>query len=399
MTLANGRPYMALPGPSVVPDRVLRAMHRPSPNIYGGPLHALTDSLYPDLQALAGTAGKATIYIGNGHAGWEAALANTLSRGDRVLVLVTGLFGHGWADAAARMGIRAETLDFGRRDGIDPDRVADALAADRAHEIRAVLMVHVDTATTIRSDVRAVRRVLDDTGHPALLMVDCIASLACDAYEMDAFGADVTVAASQKGLMNPAGLAFLWFNDRAAQAHERAGLVTPYWDWLPRSAPQSFYQLFCGTAPAQQLYGLREALDMILHEEGLAQVWQRHATLARAVHAAVEVWSRAGAVALNLSDPALRSHAVTSVRIAGGGATRVRNWAERQAGLVLGIGLGMESDADPGADDWLRIAHMGHVNAHMVLGALGVIEAGLQALDIPHEAGGVAAAAQVVAAG
>lgn len=390
----TGIPYLAIPGPSVIPDRVLRAMHRGSPDIYGGELLDLTASLWPDLKAVAGTAGHVAPYIGNGHAGWEAAAANLFSRGDRVLVLASGAFGLGWARHLSGMGIAVEALDFGRHAPADMGRVSEALRADRAGAIRAVLACHVDTSSTLRTDPRALRAAIDAAGHPALMMIDCIATLGCDAYRMDAWGADVTIAASQKGLMTPPGLAFVWFNDRARAL--RGDLVTPWWDWRPRTEPAEFWQIWCGTAPTHHLYGLREALDMIA-EEGLEAIWARHDRLARAVWAAVGAWGQGNpAIRLNVAGEAFRGRSVTSAAFGAPEAARLRSWAEAEAGLILGIGLGMGSEEDPQATGWLRIGHMGHVNAHMTLGALAAMEAGMLALGIPH-APGVAAAAQAVA--
>ncbi len=392
MPLSHGRPYLAIPGPSVMPDRVLAAMHRPAPNIYTGALHEMTETLIPDLKAVAGTRHNAAIYISNGHGVWEASLMNVLARGDRVLALVTGSFGHGWVQVARALGAEVEVLDFGQAKAVDAELVADRLARDDAQGIRAVLAVHVDTATGVRSDIKAIRRVMDAVDHPALLMVDCIASLGCDRFEMDAWGVDVMITASQKGLMTPPGLGFVFFSGRAARARDRADMITPYWDWRPRVAPEAYYQHFNGTAPTHHLFGLRAALDMIA-EEGLENVWARHARLAEAIWAAVEAWGQGGTMRLNVADRATRSHAVTSIALAAPDADRLRYWCEHEAGLTLGIGLGREP-----ADGWFRIGHMGHVNAHMVLGALGVIEAGLTALDIPHGSGGCGAAAKVLAA-
>ena len=190
-------------------------------------------------------------------------------------------------------------IDFGRQTPVDPARVAEALAADKEHRLKAVLMSHVDTASSVRNDVAAVRRVLDETGHPALLMVDCIASLACDVFRMDEWGADVMVAGSQKGLMVPPGLSFVFFNDRAAAQRAAMRRVSRYWDWVPRADPEFFYQYFGGTAPAQHLYGLRAALDLI-REEGLEQIWARHETLARAIWAAADVWGSDGPLSMNI---------------------------------------------------------------------------------------------------
>ena len=389
MSLANGRPYLAIPGPSVMPDKVLQAMHRASPNIYEGELHDLTHSLIPDLKAIARSQGNVAIYIGNGHAAWEAALANVVQAGDRVLVLATGSFCKGWGEMAERLGVGVEEFDFGNRDTIDLGRVADALSRDKAHQIKAVLAVHVDTSTGVRNDIAALRACLDEVEHPALLMVDCIASLGCDRFEMDAWGVDVMVAACQKGLMTPAGISFVWFNEKADARHVRT--VSRYWDWRPRVDPELYYLYFDGTAPTHHLFGLRAALDMIL-AEGLEAVWARHATLARTIWAACEAWQVAGDLQLNIADPGLRSHAITSVALKEGQADALRDWTEHQAGLTLGIGLGREP-----ASAYFRIGHMGHVNAHMIMGVLGTIAAGLRACDIAHGPGALDAAAAVIA--
>ncbi len=392
MPLANGRPYLAIPGPSVMPDRVLRAMHRAAPNIYTGELHDLTASLIPDLKLVARTDHNVAIYIGNGHAAWEAALVNVLSPGDTVLVLATGRFCIGWGEMARGIGCKVDTIDYGAQSDIDLDRVTSALKADTAHAIKAVLAVHVDTSTSVRNDIAGLRATIDRCGHPALLLADCIASLGCDRFEMDAWGVDVMVAASQKGLMTPPGLGFVWFNDKAVQARETARGVTSYWDWKPRVNPDQFFKYFDGTAPTHHLYGLREALDMIA-EEGIAAVWTRHATLARTIWAAAETWGQTGPLALNIADRTKRSHSVTSVAIGATAGDDLRDWCEKTCGVTLGIGLGREP-----AGGYFRIGHMGHVNAHMVLGVLGVIDAGLKALKIPHGAGALAAATDVVAA-
>ena len=397
MSLAQGRQYLAIPGPSVMPDRVLQAMHRAAPNIYAGALHDMVETIWPDLRAVAGTAGNVALYIGNGHAGWEAANTNLFSRGDRALVLATGRFGHGWAESARALGIAVDLLDFGTG-LVDLARVEAALRADRAHAIKALLTTHVDTSSTVKADIPALRRLLDDTGHPALLAVDCIASLGCDEYRMDDWGVDVTVAASQKGLMTPPGLAFVWYSDRAARASARADLRTPYWNWTPRATAAEFWQMFCGTAPTHHLYGLREALTMLLHEEGLPATWARHDRLARAVWAAFDAWGAGNpAIGLNVPDPAFRGRSVTAARLGAPHATRLRTWTETMGGVTLGIGLGMSTPDDPRGDGFLRVAHMGHVNAHMTLGALAVMQAGMGALDIPFGPGALDAAAAIVA--
>jgi alanine-glyoxylate transaminase/serine-glyoxylate transaminase/serine-pyruvate transaminase len=392
MTLSRGRDLLAIPGPSIIPDRVLNAMHRPAPNIYEGELIELTETVIADLKRVAGTSGQVAIYIGNGHAGWEAAIANILAPGHRALVIATGRFGLGWAETARRLGVEVELMDFGFRAGIDADRVADRLRADRAHAIRAVLVVQTDTASSVTNDLAAVRGALDAAGHPALLAADCIAGLACDRFEMDALGVDVTVAACQKGLMTPPGVAFTFHGPRAEAA--RVPCPSPYWDWGPRVQPEVYYELFCGTAPTHHLYGLRTALDMIL-EEGLERVWARHAAFARAIWAAVEAWGAHGDFELNIADPALRSHAVTTIRTAPGHGPRLRRWCA-DVGLTLGIPL---TTAGEDEDRLFRIGHMGHLNPPMLLGTLATIEAGLTALGIPHGPGAPEAAAAIAAAG
>ena len=399
MTLANGRHTLAIPGPSVMPDRVLQAMHRAAPNIYTGALLDLADSLVPDLKAVARTRHNVAMYIGNGHAAWEASLSNVIAEGDTVLVPATGNFSHGWAGMAERLGAHVQLIEFGKRAALDPALVAEALAADKAHKIKAVLCVQTDTATSAKSDVAALRKAMDGTGHPALLMVDCIACLGCDEMRMDDWGVDVMVAGCQKGLMTPPGMCFVFFNDKAAEVRQGMARVSSYWDWTPRADPAQFYQYWCGTAPTHHLYGLREALDMIVHEEGLDAVLTRHATLARAVWAAFEAWQVDGPIELNIADRAVRSNAVTSVRIGAPTGTQLRDWLTREAGLTLGIGLGMAEPDDPAWHGFFRVGHMGHLNAHMLMGTLGSIQAGLSALQIPHGAGALDAAAQVCAEG
>ena len=398
MSLAHGRPYLAIPGPSVMPEEVLRAMHRAAPNIYEGDLVAMTDSLIPDLRRVARTEHAATFYIGNGHAAWEAALANVVAPGDRVLVPATGRFGHGWGDMAAGLGCDVQVIDFGKRSPFDLNRIEDALRADKEHRIKAVLASHVDTSSSVLNDIAGLRAALDAAGHPALLMADCIASLGCDRFEMDAWGVDVMVAASQKGLMVPPGLGFVFFGPRAAEARARMERVSRYWDWVPRANPEYFFQYSGGTAPTHHLFGLRAALDMI-HAEGIEAIWARHDVLARAIWAACEVWGQGGPLELNIAEAANRSRAVTALRIGAPHGTSLRKWTEHQAGVTLGIGLGMAEPGDPAWHGFFRIGHMGHVNAHMVMGALGAIQAAFMALEIPHGSGALEAAAGVMARG
>ncbi|MBC2836657.1 pyridoxal-phosphate-dependent aminotransferase family protein [Paragemmobacter straminiformis] len=394
MTLANGRPYLAIPGPSVMPDRVLAAMHRAAPNIYEGKLPEMVETLWPDLRSAAGTTQNVAMYIANGHGVWEAANMNLFSRGDRALVLATGRFGIAWAESVQALGVTVDVLDFGKSNPVDFDRVEAALRANA--DYKAVLCTHVDTASTVRTDVPRLRAVMDAVGHPALLAVDAIASFACDEFHMDAWGVDVLVAASQKGLMVPPGIGFVWFSEKARERCRTSDLRTPYWDWTPRADATEFWQYWAGTAPTHHLFGLRESLDM-LAEETLPAVWKRHDVLARAVWAAFDAWAAGNPdIGLNVADPANRGRSVTAARFGAPHATRLREWTEHKAGVTLGIGLGMAAPTDAAYHGFLRVAHMGHVNAHMTLGALAVMEAGMVSLGIPHGAGALAAAARVV---
>jgi len=389
--LANGRSYLAIPGPSVIPDAVLRAMHRAAPNIYTGELHEVTHSLVPDLKAVAKTDGDVAMYIGNGHAAWEAALANTCNRGDTVLVLATGRFCIGWGEMAVNLGISVETIDFGDAAAVDVAQVEEALRADKDGRIKAVLAVHVDTSTSVKNDIAGLRRAMDAAGHGGLLMVDCIASLGCDDFQMDAWGVDVMVAACQKGLMTPPGMAFVYFNAKADAVRGGVSPVSMYWDWRRRVSVDEYYQYFDGTAPTHHIYGLRAALDMIA-AEGMEAVFARHTRLAQAIWTAVDVWGQDGPLRLNISEPACRSHAVTSLAIGAPDGDRLRDWCEHQAGVTLGIGLGRTP-----ASGFFRLGHMGHVNAQMVMAVLGTMDAGLKALEIPHGTGALEAASGVIA--
>lgn len=397
LTLSQGREYLAIPGPSVIPDKVLQAMHQPAPNIYAGALVDMTATLIPDLKRVARTGHSAAIYISNGHGAWEAALANVIAPGERVLVPATGRFGHGWGEMAAGLGAEVEVIDFGKSSPMDLSRVAETLRADTVHRIKAILATHVDTSSSIRNDIAALRAAMDEAGHPALLMADCIASLGCDRFEMDAWGVDVAVTGSQKGLMVPPGVSFVFFNEKAAEKRRAMPRVSRYWDWAPRGNPEEFYQYFGGTAPTHHLLGLRTALDMI-HAEGIEHVWDRHERLAQAIWAACEAWGQGdGPLRLNVADRAYRSHAVTALRLGAPHGTALRNWVQENLGLTLGIGLGMAAPTDPSWHGFFRLGHMGHVNGHMILGLLGGIEAGMSGLGIAHGSGALDAAARVIA--
>lgn len=381
---------LAIPGPSVIPERVLRAMHRASPNIYHGELVEMVDTLWPDLKSVARTRHDVAIYIANGHGAWEAALANTIAPGETILVLVTGRFGEGWAEMGRRMGINVETIDFGLQSDADPQRLEDRLRQDGQGKIKAVLTVQTDTASSVLNDVPALRQAINAANHDALFMVDCIASLACDVFEMDEWGVDLMVSACQKGLMTPAGMAFVWFNDRCAAARSR---VTPtwYWDWASRANAEVFYQKFGGTAPTHHLYGLREALDMLVHEEGIENCWARHRKTARAVWASIDAWG-ADCMWHNIGTVEKRSTAVSAITTVEGVAGKLRNWCENEAGLVLGIGLGMAEPNSPEYGNYFRIGHMGHQHPPMTLGVLCTIDLALKAQNIAHGSGALEAA-------
>ncbi len=384
MSLKHGPEILSIPGPSVFPDRVLRAMHRRAPNIYEGELVELTETLFPDLKEIAQTKGQVAIYIGNGHAAWEAALVNTIAPGEKVLALNTGRFAQGWGGVAETLGIEVQEIDFGKRDVIDLERTATVLRADKTHQIKAILITQTDTASTVSNDIAAFGKMLRATGHPALLMVDCMASMATEQFLMDEWGVDVAMAGSQKGLMTPPGLCFLWFNEKAAAAREKLERVSYYWDWGPRVSGEYYYQKFAGTAPTNHIYGLRVALDMILKEEGLENVWSRHSRIAKAVWAALDAWGEEGVLHMNVADPAHRSRAVTAVTAPNSLGRYLQEFCRDQAGVTLGVGLGMADRLQPEFGNYFRIGHMGHVNVHMIMGTLGAIDMALKAANIPH---------------
>ncbi len=389
-SLRHGRQSLAIPGPSVIPDRVLSAMHRPMPNIYGGELVDTSLSVLGDLPAIARTQGHAFVAISNGHGAWEMALTNTLSRGDAVLVVDTGLFARAWAQMAERLGLEVRWVPTEDGYPVDPAAVEAALSADDAQEIRALLLVHVDTATSVLNDVAAVREALNASRHPALLMVDCVASLCCDRYEMDLWGVDVTIGGSQKGLMVPPGLGLVWANEKALAAHREASLRTPYWDWEPRLKDGPHYVKYCGTPPIQHVFALREALDMLI-EEGLENVWWRHQVLADAVRSAVDAWSTPDGLSLAIEVPTARSNAVTTIRTGSVDPDRLREIAEEGAGLVLGI------DLNDSPIRSFRIGHMGHLNPAMLLGTLATVESVLIGMGAELGGSGAAAAAASIA--
>jgi alanine-glyoxylate transaminase/serine-glyoxylate transaminase/serine-pyruvate transaminase len=385
MSVRNGREFLSIPGPTTVPDEVLAAMHRPAVDIYNGSdLEQTTDGLLHDLKRIFRTSGKTYIYPSNGHGAWEAAATNVLSRGDKVLVLESGRFAVGWGEMASMVGVEVEILNGKPRGAVDPKLVEQRLAQDGDHHIKAVLVVQIDTASGVVNDIPEIRRAMDTANHPALLMVDTIASLGIIPYEMDHWRVDLTVAAGQKGLMTPPGLSFIAANDRALQAHRSADLRTSYWDWTQREGPLH-YQKYCGTPPEHLLFGLRKALDMIF-DEGLENVFERHRLLAEAVRRAVDVWSEGQVLSFNIKEPSERSDSVTLVLMEGFDPAPLLTYCRERCGVVLGIGIGEFTDRA------FRIAHMGHINAPMIMGTLSTIEIGLNALGIPHGKGGAQAA-------
>ncbi len=385
MTVSRGRDSLALPGPTTVPHEVLQAMQRPAVDIYGEELTAVTDSCLGDLRRVFRTEqGRTYIYIANGHGAWEAALSNVLSRGDKILVLESGRFAVGWGEMAEPLGVEMEVLEAEPQRAVSPEALEQRLRADSAGEIKAILVVQVDTASGIVNDIPALGAAIEASGHGALFMVDAIASLGSMPFEMDDWGVDVAVAGAQKGLMMTPGLSFIAARERALAAHATAGLRTRYWDWTVREG-DLHYMKYCGTPPVHLLFGLRKSLDM-LFEEGLENAFRRHALLAGATQAAVERWSQGGALAFNVPEPAERSPTVTTILMDDPALSRLLDWCYEVCNVSLGIGLG------PLGGHAFRIAHMGHVNAPMTLGTLGAIETGLAALDIPHGKAGVSAA-------
>jgi len=382
MALRTGREFLAIPGPTTIPDEVLRAMHRPAVDMYSPSLIALTESLLDDLSRLFGTSGRCYIYIANGHGAWEAALTNVLSKGDKILVLESGRFALDWGQAAARLGVEVEVLNGDWRRAVRPEEVRARLSEDGAGTIRAILATHIDTSSGVVNDIAAIGAAIKAARHNALLIVDAVASLGCVPVEMDSWGVDVALSGSQKGLMSPPGLSFVAVSERGREAHQSAGLRTPYWDWTSRDG-QSHYQKYAGTPPEHLMFALRQALDMLFAER-LDNVFLRHHLLAEAVRRAVGIWKQENALDFNIVEPSERSDAVTTVLM--DDPDRLHDYCKVRCDVVLGAGFGqMKGRA-------FRIAHMGHVNAPMVLGTLGVIELGLAALQIPHGRGGVQAA-------
>ena len=385
MSLKRGRKFLNTPGPTNVPDRVLNAMHRQTLDLSDADFLDVSKSCFLDMRDVIRTKGEIFLYASNGHGAWEASLANVFSPGDLVLVPESGNFSKSWSTMAEALHLKVETIPGDWRRALRPEAVEARLKQDKKAEIKGVLLVHTDTATGITSDIPAVRAAMDAAGHPALLLVDTVAALGTVDYRMDEWGIDVTVSASQKGMMMPPGLGIVAANDKAVEAAKKSTMPRHYWDWKTRMEA-AHYRKFCGTAPQLMVFGMREALNM-LFEEGLETVFERHRVLAGATHAAVEVWGQAGALYLNATEPRERSVGVTTIRTADGiDANELRVVCRDEMMAGLGGGLG---DFDGKA---FRIAHMGDTNAPMLYGALGAVESTLAYLNIPYASGGVTAA-------
>jgi alanine-glyoxylate transaminase/serine-glyoxylate transaminase/serine-pyruvate transaminase len=390
MSVRAGREFLSIPGPTVIPDAVLAAMQRPAVDIYSGPLVAQTDTLLSDMAKIFATSGRAYIYAANGHGAWEAALTNVLSRGDKVLVLESGRFALGWGEAAKMLGAEVEILPGDFRRAVRPEAVEKRLKADGKGEIKAILVTQIDTASGVVNDIKAIGEAVRAAGHSALLMVDTVASLGCMPFEMDAWGVDVAMAGSQKGLMTPPGLGFTAAGPRAREAHKTADMRSPYWDWTLRDG-QVHYQKFAGTPPEHLLFALRAALDMIF-AEGLEATFHRHRLLAEATRRAVGTWAEGQAFAFNVSEPEERCDTVTAIVTRNGeSAQPLVDYCRDKCGVILGRALGASEGKG------FRIAHMGHVNAPMIFGTLSVVEMALAALGIPHGKGGAQAAVDYLA--
>ena len=340
----------------------------------------MTDSLLRDLSKLFATKGRSYIYIANGHGAWEAVLSNVLSRGDKILVLESGRFAIGWGNAAAAMGVEVEVLKGDWRRAIRPAEVEARLRQDKDHSIKAILAVQVDTASGAYNDIEAIGKAIKAAGHPALFMVDAVASLGCMPFEMDAWGIDVAMSGSQKGLMTPPGLGFVAANDRAREVHKTAGLRTPYWDWTEREGSEH-YRKYAGTAPVHLLFALRQAIDMLFEEE-LENVFLRHRLLGRSgAPRGRGLGRRPGARLQHRRGRRTLQHGDDRGDGNGHDPVALQRYCKEKCGVVLGVGIGELSGQA------FRIAHMGHVNAPMILGTLGVIEVGLNALGIPARQG------------
>ena len=381
MTERRGRHFLQIPGPSPVPERVRRAMEKPVIDHRGPEFGRLGAEVLEAARGVFQTKSPVVIYPSSGTGAWEAAIVNTLSPGDRVLMVETGHFAAQWRQVARRLGLDVEFMPGDWRRGADPAAIGARLAEDRAHTIRAVLVVHNETSTGATSRIPAIRTEMDAAGHPALLMVDTISGLGSIDYRHDEWGVDVAVACSQKGLMLPPGLGLVALSDKALLASKSAAMPRSYWDWAEMLRPNTD-GYFPYTPATTLLYGLKEAAAM-LFEEGLEAVFARHKRLAAATRAAVNAWG----LEILCQEPAEQSPVLTAVVMpAGHDADRFRKVVLETYDMSLGQGLGKLSGKV------FRIGHLGDCDTLTLMGALAGVEMGLVAAGVPHRAGGVAAA-------
>lgn len=388
MTSRTGRHFLHIPGPSPVPERVLRAMDRQVIDHRGPEFGVLGREVLEGCRTIFRTEGPVVIYPGSGTGAWEATIVNTLSSGDRVLMFETGHFATLWRQMAARWGIEVEFVPGDWRHGVDLALVEAKLAEDRGHSFKAVMVVHNETSTGVTSRIPAIRKAIDAAGHPALLLVDTISSLGSVDYRHDEWGVDVTVSGSQKGLMLPPGLGFTAISDKARAAGKSNNLPRSYWDWEEMLKPNAT-GYFPYTPATNLLYGLREAVAMML-EEGLDNVFARHQRLAAATRAAVEAWG----LEVLCQNPDEYSPVLTAVMMPEGkGADAFRAVVLEKFDMSLGAGLSKLSDKI------FRIGHLGETNDLTLMGALSGVEMGLAAAGVPHQRGGVLAAMASLRAG
>jgi len=381
MAVQRGRHFLQIPGPSNVPDRILRAIDNPTMDHRGPAFGVMSREILQGLHGVFGCAGPVIIYPASGTGAWEAALVNTLSAGDRVLMYETGWFATLWRELAGKLGLEAEFLSGDWRHGADPAAMEARLREDRDHAIKAVCVVHNETSTGVTSRVAEVRAAIDRAGHPALLMVDTISSLGSMDYRHDDWGVDVTVAGSQKGLMLPPGLSFNAISQKALAASKSARLPRAFWDWEAMlKANATGY--FPYTPATNLLYGLREAIAM-LEEEGMANVFARHDRLAEATRRAVRAWG----LEVLCREPQEYSSVLTAVLLPDGHDADVfRRITLEKFNMSLGNGLGKLQGRV------FRIGHLGDMNELMLCGTLAGVEMGLAAAGVPHAKGGVQAA-------
>jgi len=381
MPNTSGRHFLQIPGPTNVPDRILRAIDNPTIDHRGPAFGEMSEGLLQDLKKIFKTESPVIIYPASGTGAWEAALVNTLSPGDHVLMYETGQFATLWQNLARRLELVPEFVEGDWRHGVDPQAVEARLMGDTDHIIKAVCVVHNETSTGVTSRVAEVRKAIDRSGHPALLMVDTISSLASIDYHHDDWKVDVTVAGSQKGLMLPPGLSFNAISDKAIEASKSSKLLKSYWAWDDMLAVNAT-GYFPYTPATNLLYGLREAIDMLL-EEGLDNVFARHDRMAEATRRAVQSW---GLEVLCL-EPKEFSSALTAVLMPEGhSADAFRKVVLENFNMSLGNGLSKV------ADKVFRIGHLGDFNELMLAGTLAGVEMGLGIAGIPHQKGGVDAA-------